>query len=685
MIDSTLQEIFKKNLASEKQEGITFINGNNKTEFLSYKKLYLEATYMLYDLQQKGMKPGDEVVFQFQSVRNFVVTFWACVFGKMIPVPVTFGVSIEIMNKISKLWKKLNNPYIISDLDPLKDILSKYYVETENDTFKEITDRLIPFEKPSFTDQVLPLPADNSDIVFVQFSSGSTGTPKGVINKQENILYNLYNSSTHLDITSEDKFLGWMPLTHDMGLVFFHLLPMVMNASQYLMSPILFLTYPELWVESLAKYQISISGSPNFGYKYALDSVEKADLSGISYENLRIMLNSAEPVSIPVCKAFTEALSPYGFSSDVIKPGYGLAESVLGVALCIGYTPQLVEYYIDRSNLHVGEKIQFLEPDHINASAYTDLGVYYGTDIKIADENNNTLEDGLLGYINIRSKAVTSGYYNEPEITKKVRSADGFLNTGDIGFIHNEHLVITGRAKEMILIKGQNYFPNDLDKVFEELPEIEFQQAACCSVFNEQKQQDDIYVFVMHEGTAEAFFTLANKIKKHLKLRVGLSIHQTIQVPKIPKTTSGKVQRYVLRENYLKGEYNAIISELEAIKQKQKSQIRELTKEEVEQKVLTTISSILNMDELTSHVNFFDLGITSLQVMQLKGHLESYLDEDLDEVIFFKHTNAKDLSEYIYTELLQDSREVVAADTEERTADLSSAKSRMKNLLRRKN
>ena len=131
MTDLTLQEIFQKNLDKERQEGITLINGNNKTEYLSYKKLYLEATYMLYDLQQKGLKPGDEIIFQFQSTRNFIVTFWACVFGKMIPIPVTFGVSIEVINKISNVWKKLNNPYIISDLESLDDILSQYYRETE--------------------------------------------------------------------------------------------------------------------------------------------------------------------------------------------------------------------------------------------------------------------------------------------------------------------------------------------------------------------------------------------------------------------------------------------------------------------------------------------------------------------------------------------------------------------------
>ena len=679
MTDLTLQEIFQKNLAEGKQEGITLINGNNKTEFLSYKKLYLEATYMLHDLHQKGLKSGDEIIFQFQSNRNFIVTFWACIFGKIIPIPVTFGVSLEVISKISNVWKKLNNPYIISDLESLHGILGQYYIETENKTFKEIQQKLILFEKPSYNEQVLPLPSDISDIVFVQFSSGSTGTPKGVINKQENILYNLFNSKKHLDIDEKDTFLGWMPLTHDMGLVFFHLLPLVTNAPQYLMPPIVFLTYPELWVESLAKYEISVSGSPNFGYKHALESIEKAQLNGLSFNNMRIMINSAEPISIHVCKSFTEALMPYGFSSEVIKPGYGLAEAVLGVSLCYGYTPQLIEYYVDRSNLQVGSEIKFLDAEDVNASRYADLGVYYGTEIKITNDKKEIQKNGFLGYINLRSKAITTGYYNDPEITKQLLSKDRWLNTGDLGFLRNEHLVITGRAKEMILIKGQNYFPNDLDKVIEELPQVQFQKAVCCSVFNDKKHQDDIYVFMQHEGTVEEFFDLSNLIKKHLKLTVGLGIAKMIKVPRIPKTTSGKIQRYVLRENYFKGDYDTFLEELEEIIQRQKAQIQQFTREEIESKILETLNTLLNVNDLTVSVNFFDLGITSLQVMQLKGHLESYIEEDLDEVIFFRYTNAKDLSEYIYNELLHDT----AVVSTERTVDLSSAKARMRQLLKK--
>ncbi|WP_103071997.1 non-ribosomal peptide synthetase [Aquimarina sediminis] len=680
MIESTIQEIFQKNLKAKKPGGITFIEGNDKTEYLSYKKLYLEATYMLHDLQEKGLKPGDELVFQFQSSKKFLITFWACVFGKIIPVPVTFGVSIEVVNKISSVWRKLKNPYLITDLPSLKDIIAGFDLEANKDIQKEIIDKLIQFEKPTYSKQASPLPASSSDLVFIQFSSGSTGSPKGVMNKQDNILYNLQNSIKHLNIQSSDKFLGWMPLTHDMGLVFFHLLPLAINAQQYLIPPIVFLTYPELWVKSLANHQITVSGSPNFGYKYALDNLEKIQLEELSFNQLRMMINSAEPVSIDVSRSFTKALSPYGFSKDVIKPGYGLAEAVLGVSLCYGYEGDLLrEHFIDRNKLHVGNEVEFLDSNSGNTASFADLGPYYGTEIKITDESQTPLPDDTLGFVHLRSQAVTSGYYNDPDATQLALSEDRWFNTGDLGVLHNGHLVITGRAKEMILINGQNYFPNDLDKVIEELPNIKFQQAASCNVFNEEKHQDEIFVFILHDGSMQDFVNVTNIIKRHIRQRVGLGIKKIIKVNKIPKTTSGKVQRYVLRDNYFDGAYDDFLIQFETESKKLKSQIKKLSREEIEKQILATVEDLFTIDNLTNTSNFFDLGVTSLQIMQLKGSLESFIDEDLDEVTFFKHTTAKDLSEYIYVELLHNT----TADIKQEVTDLSSAKARMKLLMKK--
>ena len=343
------------------------------------------------------------------------------------------------------------------------------------------------------------------DIAFIQFSSGSTGFPKGVINIQEAILYNIDIYMRALDINDSDRFLGWLPLTHDMGLIFFHILPLLTNSPQFLMQPSLFLTYPELWMESLSKYGITLSGSPNFGYKVVLENLNRIKKENLSLNALRVMLNSAEPISIDVCKQFAEEFAPQGFSRNSICPAYGLAEAVLGVSIYHKEERIDEEYFLDRRKLNIEDKVKMFDTKSDSTASFANVGEFDEGTIKITDKNGNTLEDERLGFIHLRSKAVTKGFYNDPETTKKSISNDGWLNTGDIGFIHNQHLIITGREKEMILIKGQNYFPNDLDKLLEELPDIKFQHAISCNVFNENAHTDEIFVFCSLSGRHKEF------------------------------------------------------------------------------------------------------------------------------------------------------------------------------------
>lgn len=647
----TIQDIFRANLESGDAAGITFIEGENKVEYMSYKKLYMEARYMLHDLQQKNFQPGDELVFQFLSNKNFLITFWACVFGKIIPVPIVFGINIDTVLKISKVWKRLKNPYLITDLPTLKETW-KEHLQHKEETSIDIDNRFILFENSSYAKQASPLPAHSSDLVFIQFSSGSTGYPKGVENKQDSIIYNVNTMSNLLDIQPLDKLLGWMPLTHDLGLVLFHLFPLLKNIPQFLVPPMVFLSYPNLWLKSLAENGITISGSPNFGYRHALENFNASELKGLSFNKLRLMINGAEPVSVKLCEDFEQMLSPYGFAKGTVIPGYGLAEAVLGVSFFSLKENISRECILNRHQLKVGEAVEFIEANSAHAVSFANVGPYTGTEIKITDKDMQVLPENSLGLIHLRSKAVTSGFYNDPETSRKMISHDGWLNTGDLGFIHDEHLIITGRDKEMILINGQNYFPNDIDDLIEELPEIKFQQAVTCNIFNEEKYQDEILVFLLYHDSPANFVLLENLIKKHIVERAGLSVKKVIAVDKILRTTSGKVQRFLLVEEYLQGRYNSFIKEVASENDLLKLEFKKLSKKQVEEKILKLMDSLFNMKDLAVTSNFFDFGLTSAQLVHLKVNIESFLFEELDEVVLFKYTNVKDLAEYLYNGIL---------------------------------
>ena len=557
MKESSIQQILIKHIESGSNKGITFIEGNGETDFLSYKQLYLQALYLLNTLEEKGIKQGDELMFQFKSNKFFLITFWACILGKIIPVPITFGVNKGIFNKVMNVWKTLNNPWMISDFPTWSEKISQYFQE-EEETLSSLRNNFILYQKLNFSKKGTIAPSASTDLAYLQFSSGSTGDSKGVMIKQENILANVQNLTTYLKVSETDKFLSWLPVTHDMGLILFHILPLVNNASQFIMPPFVYLTYPELWLKSFSEFEISISGSPNFGYKYFLDSFPEMDLGQLDLSKLRLLINGAEPVSVKLCQKFTNTLKPYGLGDNVMRPAYGLAEAVLGVSFWIDDDNPLRSYHLDRYNLAIGDKVEFLDPSDKAAAPFADLGPTW-MEVKITDKQYRELPDDTLGIVHLRSKDVTSGYYNKPEVTRAVLSEDGWFNTGDLGLIHNGHIVLTGREKEMILVNGQNYFPNDLDKIIEELPFIKFQQMATCGIFNNETQKDEIYVFLNFRGTQSEFAEVENTIKKHMTSRTRLGVKKVVAVKAIPLTTSGKVKRHVLTSNFLRGTYDNLL------------------------------------------------------------------------------------------------------------------------------
>lgn len=612
MTNIAIQQILYNNIKEDNSKGIYFVDANCDIDFLSYKKLYVQASYLSNALLEQGMKPGDELVFQVQSNKHFVLTFWACIFSKIIPVPITFGVTKEILSKISNLWDTLDQPCLISDFSEWKQKLSQC-ATIEKEKRQRIGQRVINYSDLTYTKKVNVLESTLDDIFFIQYSSGSTNTPKGVIISQENILHNSNTISEGLNITSEDNFLSWLPLSHDMGLVVFHLIPLLNNASQYLLPPYLFLTYPEIWLKAMSKFETTISGSPNFGYKYVVENLEEMKSQSFDLSNLRFLINSAEPVSIDLCKNFVQVLKPFGLGAQVLRPGYGLSEAVSGVTISADANP-LRSFYLNRNKLMVGQPVCFSESDNDQSAAFADLGVAPTTEIKIKDEQDNDLPENTLGIVHLRSRSISSGYYNQPDLTGKVFSEDGWFNTGDLGFVSDGHLVLTGRQKEMILVSGKNYFPNDLDRIIEEIPAIQFQQVATCGIYNADTQKDEIYVFVNFKEDLSNFNTLDQAIRKHLGERAALGVKKVIPVDKIAKTTSGKIQRHILVDNFLRGHYNVYLNQLKT-DHPQEEPLAIPVSEEAE--ALLKIWEEVFEQTVKQSDDFFQLGGDSLKAMKL--------------------------------------------------------------------
>jgi len=620
MLYKSLLDAIRTNQNSNK--GIIFISGDNDEKYLGYDELFSEAGKILNVLQSNGLKPGFELVFQIEDNEKFICIFWACILGKIIPVPVAVGNNDEHRLKLLKIWTILNNPFLITDKKVLSGIETFATSNSLSKEFEEIKVRTIYFDEMDssyFTGQIVE--ADLKDIAFIQFSSGSTGDPKGVVLTHKNLLTNINAIIECAKVTTNDKSLSWMPLTHDMGLIGFHLTALVAKIDQYIMPTNLFIRRPTLWIKKVNEHRISSTSSPNFGYRYFLSSFKPEIAEGWDLSCIRLVFNGAEPIFADLSEEFLNKMEEYKLNKKSMFNVYGLAEACLAVT----FPPTnegIVSINVDRNRLSIGAKI--IENTNENSIRLVDLG-YPVTDcnIRICDDENKTLAERTVGYIQIKGNNVTSGYYNNNEATSKMISQDGWLNTGDLGFIWNGRLIFSGRAKDIIFVNGQNYYPHDIEKIAEGVEGIELGRIAACGVFNKELQRDSLLLFVLFKKKTEEFVSLAVELRKYISSKMGLNVDLIIPVREIPKTTSGKIQRYRLGEMYLMGKYNDVLRDIEHFTNIiLENRVCENPTTEIEIELMTICKEFIPTTSIGINDNFFEVGASSIILIQIAERVD---------------------------------------------------------------
>lgn len=309
----TLIEIIQDR-ASRAENGIIFISGDTQEEYVSYSQLLEQALQVLYQLQEKGVQPGDKLIMQIEENHTFVNVFWGCLLGGIVPVPVSIGNNDEHKMKLFKIWSTLTSPYMIADHKVLEQ-LEKYSHQHEMlDFFDSVKKATFSSHDFDYSDQNKGIIHDSrpEDLAFIQFSSGSTGDPKGVMLTHENLVYNIRDIASQTGMTSSDAYLGWMPLTHDLGLIAFHLTCVIAHAKQLIMPTALFIRRPSLWLKKVSEHKVTQICSPNFGFKFFLDQYKSKTADNWDLSSVRMILNGAEPISVELCHVFMEAMSAHG-------------------------------------------------------------------------------------------------------------------------------------------------------------------------------------------------------------------------------------------------------------------------------------------------------------------------------------------------------------------------------------
>lgn len=635
-LPETLNQVLAANRQSDRR--IHYLNGQDDRRAVTFGALHATALGVLFHLQAFGARPGDRVILHTSSNEQFLDGFWACLLGGLVPVPVAVGISDDHRQKLLHVFAQLGKPMVYTEdaqLSRLQDYAKASGTTTQVDALagrslviERVTDISRPGREPAVT-------AD--DVAFIQFSSGSTSTPKGVVLTHRNLMTNIGAIIERGRFTDRDVSLSWMPLTHDMGLIGFHLCMFTANIEHTIMDARLFSRRPLLWLEEASRVGATLLSSPNFGYKHFLKMYESKGLDGLDLSRVRLLFNGAEPISVPLARRFMREMQRFGLPGPAMYPVYGLAEASLAVSL-----PEPGREFravtVDRGSLAVGRPPVPAAGGSPQGLELMVLGrPIRDCEARVVDDEDRTVAAGAIGHLQIRGGNVTGGYAGLPA-NQQPLTADGWLRTGDLGFltVPDGELVITGRHKEIIFINGQNYYPHDLEALAEQYAGIELGKIAAAGGRKATGDEEELLLFLLHRGPAADFLPLANQVRRQVTEHTGLNVAHVIPVRSLPKTTSGKLQRGRLAQAYADGEFDAVLAELAAL--------APLTPEagagsDLETTIRRICASVITDRLIGLDDDFFELGVSSLALAQIHERIDEQFPGQLDvEDLFTKST-----------------------------------------------
>jgi len=632
-------------------KGITFILNKNGIDFLSYKKLLNDVLIILNNLQQNRLKKNDKLILYVDNNKYFIIYFWACILGGIIPVPVSVGNNDEHKQKLFKIIEKLDSPFVVTEKNIFKKIMDFASDNNLMDIVNSVQGKILYADDPveNINGKINKLKQE--DIAFIQFSSGSTGDPKGVVLTHNNIITNIKAIRKGIKSHKDDSTLSWMPLTHDMGLIGFHLTPLAEPANQFLMPVKLFIMQPCLWFDYISRYKISITASPNFGYDYFLkhinNKIKNWDLSSV-----RLIFNGAEPIQPELCEKFLAEMNKYKLKKNVLFNVYGLAEA----SLAVSFPPvgeEFKKFTVNRRSLYAGKKIKLGNGE--NDIDFVDLGYpVKDCSLRICNEKKEILEDDIIGNIQIKGESIFTGYYEKQGINRYNFTENGWFITGDLGFLHNGRLVVTGRTKDILFINGQNYYSHDIERIAESIVGLNLGSAAVCSIYNDNIKKEELYLFVLFKKSLIEFIPLELKLSEGINRQIGLQIKKIIPVKKIFKTTSGKIQRYKFIKHLTENGYNEIINKINEIKKELfnadlNSNYEALShdiKDFAKNRLMDIFHNVLENNNIRLNDNYFGFGINSINSIRIINSLREYgLELDIKDI--YNNETIADLINYI--------------------------------------
>jgi 1-acyl-sn-glycerol-3-phosphate acyltransferase len=529
-------------------------HGQSPTEELSYRTLAHESTTLACGLVDEGLRRGERVAIMLPTGRDYFMAFLGTILGGGVPVPIyppaNPSVLEQHLDRQTRLLENAGASVLIAEPEARAkgaNLCSRVSSLRAVRTPGELS------EAGRRPHQLPDVGAD--DTALIQYTSGSTSDPKGVVLSHTHVLANVHSLGQAVDVSTDDVFVSWLPLYHDMGLIGAWHASLVFGFPLVLLSPLQFLARPASWLEAISAHSGTLSAAPNFAYQSCVDRIRDEELDGLDLSSWRAAFNGSEPVSALTVERFAARFDRCGFRRQTMCPAYGLAEVGVGLTLTpLGRGPSVD--VLERGPLQrSGEAIR-AAPGDANTVAVVGCGmVAPGYTIRVTDAHGGPLPDLREGRIQCRGPSASSGYFNNDAASRSLWS-QGWLETGDLGYLRAGELFLTGRAKDLVIRGGRNLHPEDLEQALGELEGVDPNGVAVFASADPRRGTERIVV-VIETGLEEraAQDALRNRVGRTAAEVVGAAPDEIVLVPggSILRTTSLKIRRGATREAFEAG------------------------------------------------------------------------------------------------------------------------------------
>jgi fatty-acyl-CoA synthase len=534
--------------------GANFYTGRGEMyAALPYADLRDEALRLARKFLGLGLAKGDRVAMVAETHPDFLRVFFACQYAGLVPVALPATINLGGHQSFVAQLRGL-----IENSGAAVAIASDGFLPFVLEAVEELPLRMVgePSEFDALAESDTPLPTITpTDVSYLQYTSGSTRFPRGVIIEHRSVMSNLHGIiADGVRIRAGDRCFSWLPFYHDMGLVGLVLVPVASQMSVDYMDTRDFAMRPRQWLSLMSQTRATISFSPSFGYELCARRLREGEAARYDLSQWRVAGIGAEMIRWETLERFAEALAPAGFDSRAFLACYGMAEC----SLAISFAPLFEGYRTDSIDLdHLADHGEALavaaEQPGARTRAFVECGrPLPGYACEIRSDDGTVLPDRRTGTIFVRGASVMSGYFNAPAETAATLSADGWLNTGDIGYTKDGSLVITGRQKDLIIINGRNIWPQDLEYLAEHQPEARVGDALAFSVPGPENREICVLVVQCRENNPARREALIERLTRLVRSEMGIDCYVELVPPHtLPRTSSGKLSRSKARQNFM--------------------------------------------------------------------------------------------------------------------------------------